>query len=46
MFEVAGYGALRNFSNGRLEWKVKADDVERFMANHFVKTGRVVKKAG
>ena len=46
MFEVAGYGALRNFSNGRLEWKVKADDVERFMANHFVRTGRVVKKAG
>ena len=46
MFDVADIGALRNFSNGRLEWKVKPDDTERFESHHFYKTGRVVKKVG
>lgn len=45
MFMVAGINPIRNFSNGRLEFKVKKDDVERFSRNHFVMTGRVVKKA-
>tara|TARA_X000000950_G_scaffold68618_1_gene84823 strand:- start:8573 stop:8884 length:312 start_codon:yes stop_codon:yes gene_type:complete len=46
MFDVADIGSIRNFTNGRLEWKVKPDDVERFESHHFFKTGRVVKKAG
>ena len=45
MFMVAGINPIRNFSNGRIEFKVKADDVERFSRNHFVMTGRIVKKA-
>ena len=45
MFKVAGINPIRNFSNGRLEYKVKADDADRFMANHFCMTGRIVKKA-
>ena len=44
MFEVAGIGPIRNFSNGRLEWEVPASDVDRFMAKHFVNNGRVIKK--
>ena len=44
MFEVAGIGPIRNFSNGRLEWEVPAADVDRFTANHFVNNGRVIKK--
>lgn len=44
MFEVAGIGPIRNFSTGRLEWEVPAADVDRFMANHFVNNGRVIKK--
>ena len=44
-FEVAGYGPIRNTSTGRLEWEVAPNDVDRFMANHFVNNGRVRKKA-
>ena len=44
MFEVAGIGPIRNFSTGRLEWEVPAADVDRFMSNHFVNNGRVIKK--
>ncbi|NCW67706.1 MAG: hypothetical protein EBV86_03910 [Marivivens sp.] len=45
MFSVAGVNSTRNFSTGRLEFKVKADDVERFEKNHFVMNARVVRKA-
>lgn len=41
MFDVAGVKSIRNFSTGRLEWRVKAEDVERFKKNHFVMNGRV-----
>jgi len=44
MFPVAGVSPIRNFSNGRLEYKVMADDLDRFTANHFVMNGRVVRK--
>lgn len=44
MFEVAGVSPIRNFSNGRLEYKVKPDDAERFSLNHFVMNGRIVRK--
>lgn len=44
MFEVAGIAPIRNFSNGRLEYKVKSDDVDRFAQNHFVMNGRIVRK--
>jgi len=44
-FDVAGIRSTRNFDNGRLEWKVAADDVERFEQNfHFVRQ-RIVRKA-
>ena len=45
MFPVAGINPTRNFSTGRLEWEVAADDVERFEQNHFVQLARVVRKA-
>lgn len=45
MFDVAGIRPTRNFSTGRLEWEVAADDVERFEQNHFVQLCRVVRKA-
>ena len=45
MFPVAGYNPIRNFQSGRLEYRVKADDVERFERNHFVGMGRIVRKA-
>ena len=44
MFVVAGLSPIRNFSTGRIEFKVQADDVERFEANHFVTNGRIVRK--
>lgn len=44
MFPVAGVRPTRNFSTGRLEYKVKAEDVERFMKNHFVMNARIVRK--
>lgn len=44
MFPVAGINPIRNFSTGRLEWRVKADDVARFEQNHFVTNGRVKRK--
>jgi hypothetical protein len=44
-FAVAGIQPIRNFSNGRLEWEVAADDVERFQRNHFVQMNRVIRKA-
>lgn len=44
MFAVAGINPIRNFSNGRLEYKVHKDDVARFEANHFVQNARIVKK--
>lgn len=43
-FDVAGIRPIRNFSNGRLEWEVEADDVKRFESHHFVGGGRVVRK--
>jgi hypothetical protein len=44
MFEVAGISPIRNFSNGRLEYRVKPDDADRFSQNHFVMNGRIVRK--
>lgn len=44
-FDVAGIRPTRNFSTGRLEWEVPAEDVERFERNHFVGLSRVVRKA-
>ena len=44
MFSVAGIGPIRNFQNGRLEYEVAADDVERFEKNHFVMNARIVRK--
>ena len=44
MFSVANIGCIRNFNNGRLEWEVDADDVERFEQHHFVMNARVVRK--
>lgn len=44
MFPVAGINPIRNFSNNRLEYKVEASDVSRFVMNHFVKNSRIVKK--
>lgn len=40
-FDVMGIRPIRNFSNGRLEWEVRAADADRFKANHFVIMGRV-----
>jgi hypothetical protein len=45
MFDVAGVRPTRNFTSGRLEYEVQTEDVERFMQNHFVTSGRIVKKA-
>lgn len=45
MFPVAGINPVRNFQSGRLEYRVPADDLERFSRNHFVGNGRVVRKA-
>lgn len=45
MFTVAGVKPRRNFSNGRLEFRVRADDVERFRKNHHVNNGRIIRKA-
>lgn len=44
MFPVADINCIRNFNNGRLEWEVDADDVERFEQHHFVMNARVVRK--
>lgn len=44
MFPAAGIHPIRNFSNGRLEWRVRADDVQRFEANHFFMNARIVRK--
>ncbi len=44
MFPVAGISPIRNFSSGRLEYRVKKDDVARFESNHFVQNARIVKK--
>lgn len=44
-FDVACIRPTRNFSTGRLEWEVEADDVGRFEMNHFVQMSRVVRKA-
>ena len=44
MLPVAGISPIRNFSTNRLEYKVKGDDVSRFSQNHFVVSGRVVRK--
>jgi hypothetical protein len=44
-FDVMGIRPTRNFSNGRLEWEVPADQVELFQQNHFVGLCRVVRKA-
>lgn len=44
MFPVAGINCIRNFNNGRLEWEVNADDLERFESHHFVMNARVVRK--
>ena len=45
MFPVAGISPIRNFTTRRLEYKVAADDVDRFTKNHFVMNGRVVRKS-
>jgi hypothetical protein len=45
MFDVAGIRSTRNFSTGRLEWEVPAEDVERFEQHHFIGIARVVRKA-
>lgn len=44
MFDVAGYSSCRDHTSTRLEWHVRADDVERFKAHFFYQTGRVVLK--
>ena len=44
MFPVAGISPIRNFSSGRLEYRVKKDDGARFESNHFVQNARIVKK--
>ena len=44
MFPVAGISPIRNFSSGRLEYRVPAQDVDRFTQNHFVTNARIVRK--
>lgn len=44
-FDVAGIRSIRNFNTGRIEFKVPAKDVARFEANHFVTSGRIVRKS-
>jgi hypothetical protein len=43
-FLVAGIRPIRNFTNGRLEYKVSSSDVDRFEQNHFVMNGRIVRQ--
>lgn len=43
-FSVAGYNPIRNFANGRLEFRVRANDVKRFEQNHFCMNARIVRK--
>jgi hypothetical protein len=43
-FDVARISPIRNFGNGRLEWEVPAEDLERFSAHYHVVTGRLVRK--
>jgi hypothetical protein len=43
-FAVAGVRPIRNFANGRLEYKVPSSDVDRFEQNHFVMNGRIVRQ--
>lgn len=45
MFPVAGINPIRNFSTGRLEYEVPADDLARFEQNHFVMNARIKRKA-
>ena len=44
MFDCADIKATRNFSTGRLEWKVKNSDVARFESHFFYRNARVVRK--
>lgn len=44
MFEACEYWPIRNHANGRLEWTVPANDVERFETHFFFQTGRIVRK--
>lgn len=43
-FDCADIRPTRNESSGRLEWKVKNDDVARFESHFFVRNARVVRK--
>tara|TARA_R100001443_G_scaffold75678_1_gene83231 strand:+ start:5507 stop:5815 length:309 start_codon:yes stop_codon:yes gene_type:complete len=45
MFPCADINPIRNFTNGRLEYEVQADDTERFEKHHFFMNGRIVRKA-
>ncbi len=45
-FVAAGYTATRNYTNGRIEWEVPADDVERFEQHFFFTNGRIIRKRG
>ena len=45
MFPVAGINPIRNFTSGRLEYKVETSDVERFEQHHFCMNARIVRKA-
>ena len=42
-FVCADISPTRNFSSGRLEWKVANDDVARFESHFFVRNARVVR---
>lgn len=44
MFYVAGIRPIRNFSTGRLEYKVPSEEVDRFVQNHFVTNARIIRK--
>ena len=43
-FDCADIKPTRNFSTGRLEWKVANSDVSRFEAHFFFRNARVVRK--
>lgn len=43
-FDCADIKPTRNFSTGRLEWKVANSDVARFEAHFFFRNARVVRK--
>ena len=45
MFDCMDINSILNFSNGRLEWEVPAEMVERFNRHHHVVMGRIVRKA-